>query len=143
MADSVDRILGLIDDAVQSSPERGHGADARGLCARCQHQEPAEGGDLCQGCRAFLLEDSDQDPAERRAEGSWLEQAHRALGEAQDEIDEIYRDALDAHARHARRHVLVLRAREDAGTDQSRSFWVTDDPGPYVLTGEGQGVANG
>lgn len=31
-------------------------------CARCQRHEPVEGGELCDGCRAFLLEDSDIDP---------------------------------------------------------------------------------
>lgn len=62
MADRVDRIVNLIDDAFQSSPESGNTSVGDSvLCARCQLHEP-DNGDLCGGCRAFLLEDSDQDP---------------------------------------------------------------------------------
>lgn len=63
MSDRVDDILDLIDAGLQSTTEAAYGTDFRpGQCARCQRNEPAEGGDLCPGCRAFLLGDSDDDP---------------------------------------------------------------------------------
>lgn len=64
MSERIDDILDLIDGGLQTSPEHGYGRDHTDLCARCQHHDPAEGGDLCEGCRAFLLGDTDDDPAE-------------------------------------------------------------------------------
>lgn len=64
---TTDRILGVIDAGLQHSDEVSYGTDhSPDLCARCQKLEPATGGDLCEGCRAFLLGDSEQDPKERR-----------------------------------------------------------------------------
>lgn len=64
MSDSIDKILDIIDAGLQSSPEIGYGHTdtSRNSCARCQLNEPVEGGDLCIGCRRFLLGDSDEDP---------------------------------------------------------------------------------
>lgn len=64
MSDSIDKILDTIDAGLQSSPEIGYGHTdtSRNFCARCQLNEPVEGGDLCIGCRRFLLGDSDEDP---------------------------------------------------------------------------------
>jgi hypothetical protein len=60
---SVDRILDVIDAGLQSSTEMGYGSDRwPDRCVRCQEATPAESGDLCAGCRAFLLGDSDVDP---------------------------------------------------------------------------------
>jgi hypothetical protein len=60
---TADRILGVIDAGLQSTTEDSYGTDhLPDRCARCQRHEPGV-GDLCTGCRAFLLEDSDDDPA--------------------------------------------------------------------------------
>lgn len=59
----VDSILDVIDAGLQSSSDHGYGTDHRPeACARCQRHDPVEGGDLCEGCRAFLLGDVDEDP---------------------------------------------------------------------------------
>ncbi|MGH9032874.1 MAG: hypothetical protein ACRDZV_12170 [Acidimicrobiia bacterium] len=64
MAETVDRIVDLIDDAFQSSDEGGHTwAGDPDLCTRCTEYPPGEASDFCAGCRAFLLGDSDDDPA--------------------------------------------------------------------------------
>lgn len=78
MRDSTtDRILDVIEAGLQRSTETGYGTDARpGSCARCQAHEPVEGGDLCDGCRAFLLDDSDTDPAHRNEIASRIEDAY-------------------------------------------------------------------
>ena len=63
MSGTVDRILDVLDVGLQTSTETGYGTDHDAeRCARCQRHDPAEGGDLCPGCRAFLLGDSDDDP---------------------------------------------------------------------------------
>lgn len=68
---SVDRVLDAIDVGLQRAGsvfdlgpgEQGYGTDRNPeRCARCQRHDPAEGGDLCAGCRAFLLGDTDDDP---------------------------------------------------------------------------------
>lgn len=57
MSDRLDRVLRAIDSGLQSSGETGHTFDAGG-CARCQRVMPVtDGGDLCPGCKAFLLGD--------------------------------------------------------------------------------------
>lgn len=77
-----DRILDLIDNELQSSHEPACDASSPDLCARCQCHESAEGGDLCAGCRAWMLEDSDEDPKD--PERFWWERrAERAAGLAQ------------------------------------------------------------
>lgn len=64
MSDRLERVLELLDTGTQSSPEPGYGTDWRPqLCARCQRHDPMPDGDLCEGCRAFLLDDTDEDPA--------------------------------------------------------------------------------
>jgi hypothetical protein len=64
---STDRILGILDAGLQTpvpDPTYGEVSDkVHGRCARCESHDPAEGGDLCEGCRAFLLGDSETDPA--------------------------------------------------------------------------------
>jgi hypothetical protein len=60
---SVDTILDLIDGGLQRSDEPSYGTDhSPSRCARCQRHAPVDGGDFCDGCRAFLLEDTDEDP---------------------------------------------------------------------------------
>ena len=60
---TADRILDVIDAGLQSSDEHGYGTDhTPDRCARCQRHEP-DLGDLCTGCRSFLLGDSDDDPS--------------------------------------------------------------------------------
>lgn len=58
----IDDILDVIDGGLQSSHERGYSYDNPSRCARCQTEDPVEGGDMCAGCRAFLLGDSNVDP---------------------------------------------------------------------------------
>lgn len=59
----MERALAILDAGAQSSPEPGYGTDVGpGFCARCQGHDPASDGDLCGGCRAFLLGDTDEDP---------------------------------------------------------------------------------
>jgi hypothetical protein len=64
---TLDRILDIIDAGLQSSPEADMYSDVAPSvgsgCVRCPATEVAEGGDLCDGCRAFLLGDTDTDPA--------------------------------------------------------------------------------
>ncbi len=64
---SVDRILDIIDTGLQTpAPDPSFGEvsppNVEG-CARCGAPPADEGGDFCAGCRAFLLGDSDTDPA--------------------------------------------------------------------------------
>lgn len=68
MSDSTaDRILDMIDAGLQTpvpDPTYGEVSPKRhDRCARCERQDPAGDGDLCGDCRAFLLGDSDTDPA--------------------------------------------------------------------------------
>jgi len=76
---SVDPILDLLDAALapddhQDSPEAHIYTDVApalpdaGTCWRCTTHPTAEGSELCAGCRAFMLEDSDHDPAARTAD---------------------------------------------------------------------------
>jgi hypothetical protein len=83
VSDEVDRILDILDVGLQTSAEHGYGTDDRnGLCARCQRNDPMPEGDLCAGCRAFLLGDSDDDPAQRRANRSAFPIWPRAMSAA-------------------------------------------------------------
>jgi hypothetical protein len=59
MVTRADRILDTIDAGLQSSDETDYGFDREG-CVRCRGA--VEEGDFCPSCRAFLLEDSDEDP---------------------------------------------------------------------------------
>lgn len=66
----VDRVLELLDNATQESPEASYGTDFdRDLCARCQCEAHADESDFCEGCRSFLLGDTDVDPREVSAHG--------------------------------------------------------------------------
>lgn len=58
----VDRILDLIDTGLQHSHEPAMPLAPPGRCTRCQHHPADADSDFCDGCRAFLLGDSDQDP---------------------------------------------------------------------------------
>jgi hypothetical protein len=67
---TADRILDIIDGGLQTSTEHGYTDDGwpafpvdQSRCPRCQRHPAADGADLCEGCRAFLLEDTDVDPA--------------------------------------------------------------------------------
>ena len=95
MSASIDRILDVLDVGLQTSDEHGYGTDLNGdACARCQRHEPAEGGDLCTGCRAFLLGDTNEDPAPVRS-------AHHEA-----EIDAIA--AIGVSATHFSTHLLAM-----------------------------------
>lgn len=68
MSSATDRILELIDAGLQSSDEHGYPAGAvaepdTSLCLRCGQHERVQGIEMCEGCRAFLLGDSSDDPA--------------------------------------------------------------------------------
>jgi len=71
--DHIAAVTDLIDSALdgyggQHSPETDMYSDvappieADGKCWRCTTNDTADGSDLCVGCRAFLLEDTDVDP---------------------------------------------------------------------------------
>lgn len=63
MSDRLERVLNALDAGDQSSAETSYGTDLDPTrCARCQHHDPAPQGDLCGGCRTFLLGDTDDDP---------------------------------------------------------------------------------
>lgn len=70
MSDRIKQITDLIDGALsdpgQHTPEQSYGTDfGDGKCWRCGGDADGESGSgLCDGCRAFLLEDSDVDPTE-------------------------------------------------------------------------------
>lgn len=67
MNDRVDRILELLDNSLQQTTEAEYSSDYfPDRCARCQRGVPVEGGDMCQGCREFLLGDTDLDPVAQR-----------------------------------------------------------------------------
>lgn len=59
---NIDKALAALDVGLQSSTEWGCGMGVPDRCARCQRAEPVKGGDLCGGCREFLLGDSAIDP---------------------------------------------------------------------------------
>lgn len=65
MSDRADRILDLIDTGLQHSHEPAMPLAPAGRCTRCQHHPADVDSDFCDGCRAFLLGDSDQDPTQR------------------------------------------------------------------------------
>ncbi len=58
---ALDKVLAAIDVGLQDTDEPVQGQDWT-YCARCQLHEPVEDGELCAGCRSFLLGDSDVDP---------------------------------------------------------------------------------
>lgn len=66
MSRNLDRALEVLDVGAQGSDEPSYGYDNPDACARCQGEPPVD-GDLCPGCRAFLLGDSDDDPTDRPA----------------------------------------------------------------------------
>lgn len=72
---STDRILDLIDAGLQSSSESDRYLDVAPSvgegCVRCGAGDVPEGGDLCDGCRAFLLGDSEDDPGQWIANALW------------------------------------------------------------------------
>lgn len=61
---AAERALATIDDGLQRAGDVAiYSAPAEGSCWRCTRRKAAEGSDLCAPCRAFLLEDTDVDPA--------------------------------------------------------------------------------
>lgn len=62
---SADRILDLLDNTLESTPETsyGHPTPPDGVCPRCVRRRAAEGSTWCAGCRAWMLGDTDVDPA--------------------------------------------------------------------------------
>ena len=64
-SERVDRILDVIDAGLQSSPEASYGEISYGdkTCVRCRSTDLEPSGEFCGPCRAFLLGDSEDDPA--------------------------------------------------------------------------------
>lgn len=63
MSAELERVLEVLDVGLQKSGETGFSTDFTDWCARCQLEDPLPDADLCAGCRAFLLGDTDDDPA--------------------------------------------------------------------------------
>lgn len=111
-----DDILDLIDAGLQSSTEHGYGTDPNpDLCARRCGNKPAD-GDLCAGCRAFLLGDSDEDPKPLPpgvdpADVEWL-QSVAAVAECDQEVTWEAIQAL--RDRYRDRHVPLRQSPLDA-----------------------------
>lgn len=62
VSERLDQVLDVLDVGLQGSSESGYGTDhSPGRCARCRSVDVTE-GDLCAGCRSFLLGDTDDDP---------------------------------------------------------------------------------
>lgn len=59
---AAERALEVLDSGLQHSPEPAMLVAEDGYCWRCTWRAVAEGSDLCSGCRAYLLEDSELDP---------------------------------------------------------------------------------
>lgn len=66
MSERLSRVLDVIDAGLQTPmPDPTYGEVSPTVsqrCARCERHDPVEGGDLCEGCRSFLLGDSNDDP---------------------------------------------------------------------------------
>jgi hypothetical protein len=55
---NLEKAFEVLDVGAQGTTDGGFAVDHRpDLCARCQGEPPAGDGDLCGGCRAFLLGD--------------------------------------------------------------------------------------
>lgn len=68
MSRTVDRILALLDNTLESSAHV-YGSSATSDVAGCVRgcgATPADGHDFCDGCRAFVLGDTDADPVKAR-----------------------------------------------------------------------------
>lgn len=70
---SVDRILDLIDAGLAEVPAPVYGRSD--VCGRCG-KHPAD-GEMCIGCRAFVLGDSDADPGARDITAERFDQLRR------------------------------------------------------------------
>jgi hypothetical protein len=82
---TTDRILDVIDAGLQSSYETGCPAgstaeDDSTWCVRCAQNERAEGIEMCEGCRAFLLGDSETDLGAARGQVEMVDQFGRHVG---------------------------------------------------------------
>lgn len=72
MTRRLDKALEVLDVGLQHAGDVAYGTDrSPDRCARCQRHDPAD-GDLCTGCRAFLLGDSDDDPQAARPTGRFV-----------------------------------------------------------------------
>lgn len=69
MSERTDKILELLDGALQTPLSNGIRVDHHpGRCARCQKNPPRDDkSSFCGGCRAFLLDDTDEDPKDKPA----------------------------------------------------------------------------
>lgn len=117
MTERVERVIAAIDGGLQRAGDDSYGTDIAedsSLCARCQHHQPAEGGDLCGGCRAFLLEDTDTDPAvPLRPSSTYL--SHQDLAEMRDAWGGYVGDILEVA--NADDHIEVRARLNDRGSE--------------------------
>jgi hypothetical protein len=90
----VDDVLAALDVGLQRpGAEYGYGADAGpDRCARCLGARDRPDGDLCAGCRSYLLGDSDNDPRRKhfvdRTGIALMEQRLRRAGDAARDLAE-------------------------------------------------------
>lgn len=64
-SERVDRILGLLDNALETTGEANYDDGSlapEGVCWRCADREAADGSDLCAPCLAWMRDEADEDP---------------------------------------------------------------------------------
>jgi hypothetical protein len=141
----IDRVLAAIDAGLQSSPESDQYSDVAPSvgsgCVRCPADETTDGGDLCDGCRAFLLGDTETDPAVAQATG-WNEITQAPAGcrcpACTGGVSPVWRDAM------TREWVTVDPADAEALIDAwvaRASDWLAASGAPVVPRPEPDRVA--
>lgn len=109
MSETADRILELIDQGLdeihydpandrreyeraeqygpdESGPECGYSDDVKGSCVRGCHNPAEDGSDFCGPCRAYMLEDTDEDPTSTAAKFRDVGAAFAVAGSTIDEL---------------------------------------------------------
>jgi hypothetical protein len=102
MSSAAERALQALDAGLQHSNEVawGHTDRKPDRCARCQLHPPPDDGDLCTGCRAYVLGDTDRDPDRGPTPDEWAE-FFDALADLQRALAEAFRPFTEAVARMA------------------------------------------
>jgi hypothetical protein len=132
---NLEKAFEVLDVGAQGTTDGGFAVDHRpDLCARCQGEPPAGDGDLCGGCRAFLLGDGPEpapaSPAHRVLAGGcrgYTSPAHPA-GNPRPDCAVCYALGVDPSNHHASFADAVAAFRavgasaEEAGTAMLRAL---------------------